>query len=257
MRVLDFAVGLHASGLIEERRSGLVGLGRRALLALGKVGIVLAVLIAFLFGMLGTVYLSLRTAEVKVPDVLGKDRFAAEKMLEDAGLKIRVRGARPSTDKKPDTILSQLPEAGLTVKTGIEIAVEVSRAPKEGEHVSTSTDEPAQEAEKPADNANQATSATNQNQNQNQNQNKPPKNKNSNKNANNKNANNSNNNNANNRNTGATNRNTNNGNRNANPNTNRPAINSNRPANLNSNANRRPPVISTPPFNPGANRGTP
>jgi hypothetical protein len=227
-----------------------VGLGRRALAALGKVGIVLAVLVAFLFGMLGTVYLSLRTAEVKVPDVLGKDRFTAEKILEDAGLKVRVRGARPSNEKKPDTILSQLPEAGLTVKTGIEVAVEVSRAPKEGEHVSTSTDEPAQEAEKPADNSNQATSATNQNQNQNQN--KPPKNKNTNKNSNNKNANNSNN--ANNRNQNA-NRNANNSNRNAN--TNRPVNNSNRPTNLNTNANRRPPVISTPPFNPGANRRTP
>jgi beta-lactam-binding protein with PASTA domain len=235
-----------------------VGLGRRALVALGKVGIVLSVLVAFLFGMLGTVYLSLRTAEVKVPDVLGQDRFAAEKTLEDAGLKLRVRGARPSTEKKPDTILSQLPEAGLTVKTGIEVAVEVSRTPKEGERAATATEEEhAQETEKPADNANQATSATNQNQNQNQN--KPPKNKNTNKNANNKNANNSNNSNnanrnANNRNANA-NRNANNGNRNANANANRPTNNSTR--NANANTIRRPPAISTPPFNPGANRGTP
>jgi hypothetical protein len=232
-----------------------VDFGRRALAALGKVGIVVGVLVAFLFGMLGTVYLSLRTAEVKVPDVLGKDRLTAETMLEDAGLKIRVRGTRPSTDKQPDTILSQLPEAGLTVKTGIEVAVEVSRAPKEGERVSSSEEAPKQEAEKPADNANQGTTATNQNQNQNQN--KPPKNKNTNKNANNKNANNSNNangnanatRNANNRNANTT-RNANNGNRNANttPNANRTTTNL--------NINRRPPM-TTPPFNPGANRGTP
>ena len=227
-----------------------MGFGRRTLAALGKVGIVLGVLVAFLFGMLGTVYLSLRTAEVKVPDVLGKDKFTAEKIFEDAGLKLRVRGARPSTEKQPDTVLSQLPEAGLTVKTGIEVAVEVSRPPKEGEKVSSSTETPAaQEAEKPAASANQATPATNQNQNQNQNQNKPPKNKN----ANNKNANNSNNantnRNANNRNANAT-RNTNNGNRNANT-----TPNANRTTN-NTNTIRRPP-IATPPFNPGANRGTP
>jgi hypothetical protein len=226
-------------------------------LALGKVGVVLAVLVAFLFGMLGTVYLSLRTAEVSVPDLLGKDRFAAEKTLEDAGLKMRVRGTRPSIDKKPDTVLSQLPESGLTVKTGIEVAVEVSRAPKEGERVSSSTDEPKQETDKPADNANQSAPAANQNQNQN----KPPKNKNANKNANNKNANNGNNSNnanrnANNRNANA-NRNAANGNRNANqsPNANRVTNNSNRATN--SNTIRRPPGISTPPFNPGANRGTP
>jgi PASTA domain len=227
-----------------------VGFGRRTLAALGKVGIVLAVVVAFLFGMLGTVYLSLRTAEVKVPDVLGKDRFEAERLLEDAGLKIRVRGARASAEK-PDTILSQLPESGLTVKTGIEIAVEVSRAPKEGERVSAGAETPTQEAEKkPAENANQS-SATNQNQN------KPARNKNTNKNANNKNANNSNNSNgsananrnANNRNANTI-RNTNNGNRNA---TTTP--NANRTTN-NSNTIRRP-AITTPPFNPGANRGTP
>jgi beta-lactam-binding protein with PASTA domain len=225
-----------------------VGFGRRTLAALGKAGIVLAVLVAFLFGMLGTVYLSLRTAEVKVPDVLGKDRFTAEKMLEDAGLKLRVRGTRPSTEKQPDTILSQLPEAGLNVKTGIEIAVEVSRAPKEGERVSSSAEAPPaqQETNKPADNANQAPAATNQNQNQNQN--KPPKNKNTNKNASNKNANNSNNGNANTNRNANTIRNTNNGNRNTTPNANRTTNNS--------NTIRRPP-IATPPFNPGANRGTP
>ena len=47
-----------------------MGFGRLALSAAGKVGIVLAVIVAFIFGMLVTVYLSLRTAEVKVPDVL-------------------------------------------------------------------------------------------------------------------------------------------------------------------------------------------
>lgn len=233
-----------------------VGFGRRTLAALGKVGIVVAVLVAFLFGMLGTVYLSLRTAEVKVPDVLGKDRFTAEKLLEDAGLRLRVRGTRPSTEKQPDTILSQLPESGLTVKTGIEVAVEVSRTPKEGERVSTTSETPAtQETEKPAENANQATSATNQNQNQNQNQNKPPKNKNTNKNANNKNANNSNN-----SNNGNTNRNANNRNANANRNTNTRNANTTLPnanrTTTNSNTTRRPPV-ATPPSNPGANRGTP
>lgn len=228
--------------------------GRRALAALGKVGIVVAVLVAFLFGMLGTVYLSLHTAEVKVPDVLGKDRFTAETLLGDAGLKLRVRGARPTADK-PDTVLSQLPESGFTVKTGIEVAVEVSRAPKEGESVRSSTNEVQQEEQaKPAENsnANQASTATNQNQNQNQN--KPPKNKNTNKNANNSNNKNANNSNSANRNNNA-NRNANNGNANATRNTNNrnTTPNANRTTN-NSNTNRRPSPTTTP---SGANRGTP
>lgn len=231
--------------------------GRRALTALGKVGIVLSIIFVFLFGFIGTVYLSLRTAEVKVPDVLGRDRFTAEKALGDVGLNIRVRGARPSIDKKPDTILSQLPEAGQVVKAGIEVAVEVSRAPKEGESVSSSTEETQTETNKPAENSNaNQPSATNQNQNQNQNQNKP-KNKNTNKNSNN--ANNKNANNSNNANNANANRNANDRNMNAN----RSANDSNRNANTtpnanrgNSNANKRPPV-TTPPASPGANKGTP
>ena len=224
--------------------------GRRVLAALGKVGIVLAVLVAFLFGLLGTIYLSLRTSEVKVPDVLGKDRFAAETMLDDAGLKIRVRGARPSAEK-PDTILSQLPEAGQIVKAGIPVAVEVSRAPKEGESVPSRTEETPQEPEKPAENANANQSQTATNQNQNQNQNKP-KNKNTNKNSNNANNKNANNANAG-RNANNMNRNANSSNRNANTATPTPLPNTNR---SNPNVNRRPPV-TTPPTVPGANRGTP
>jgi hypothetical protein len=226
-----------------------VSFGGRALSALGKVGIVLSIIVIFLFGLVGTVYLSLRTSEVKVPDVLGKDRLAAETMLNDIGLSIRVRGTRPSTEKKPDTILSQLPEAGQVVKAGIPVAVEVSRAPKEGEAVSSTAEETEQDANKPADNSNTNQSTTNQNQNQNQNQNKPKnKNKNSNnantKNANNR-ANNSNNaNGARNANNANANRNTNSGNRNTTPNVNRG----------NQNANKRPPVIAPP---AGANRGTP
>jgi beta-lactam-binding protein with PASTA domain len=232
-----------------------VSFGRRALSALGKVGIALSIIIIFLFGFIGTVYLSLRTSEVKVPDVLGKDRYTAETLLNGIGLNIRVRGTRPSTEKKPDTILSQLPEAGEVVKAGIPVAVEVSRAPKEGESVPSSAEETQQQQEenKPADNSN-GNQSTTTNQNQNQNQNKP-KNKNTNKNtnnANNKNANNSNKaNNANgarNANNANANRTTNSNNRNANT-----APNANRG---NQNANKRAPQ-ATPSPRPGANKGTP
>ncbi len=236
-----------------------MGFGRLALSAAAKIGIVLAVIAAFIFGMLATVYLSLRTAEVKVPDVLGKDRLTAENLLDEAGLKIRVRGARPSAER-PDTILSQLPEAGQVVKVGIPVAVEISRAPKEGESVPVK-EEFKEEPEKPAENANaNQSTATNQNQNQNQNRSQRNKNKNAN-NANSKNANNSNNANSANANRGANGnrnannanapRNTNGGNRNANtaaPNVNRTPSNQ--------NANRRAPAATPPPARPAAT-GTP
>ena len=95
--------------------------------------------IAFLFGVVTTVYLSLRSPEVKVPDVVGKDRFEAEKILAAADLNFRVRATRPSNQAKPDTVLFQLPRPGEVVKTGQTVAMDISRAAKAGEASETVT----------------------------------------------------------------------------------------------------------------------
>ena len=177
--------------------------------------------VAFVFGVATTVYLSLRSPEVKVPNVVGKDRFEAEKILADADLNFRVRATRPSNQVKPDTVLFQLPRPGEVVKAGQTVAMDVSRATKAGE---------ASEVVKPAEPENRNT-----NTNASSNENKPrrPRNKNENENGNvNGNA---------------------NGNRNAN--VNRP-INANR-ANVNSptpNANITPRANINQPLKP---TGTP
>lgn len=209
---------------------------------LGKIGVVLSVIVFFFFGLLGTVYLSLRTPEVKVPEIVGKDRYTAEAALENAGLKLRVRGTTPSLDQKPDTVLNQVPEPGQVVKSGIEVAVQVSRAPKEGENVTSSAEGPKQEQEnKNQENQNANQSATTI---QNQNQNKPKKNKNSN-NAN-KSSNNSNN---------ANNANRNANNKNANAANTHNANTSNRTINTTPNANRSNPTNTNK--RPPATTGTP
>jgi hypothetical protein len=173
-----------------------------------RITIVIVIAIAFLFGVVTTVYLSLRSPEVKVPDVVGKDRFEAEKILADADLNFRVRATRPSNQAKPDTVLFQLPRPGEVVKAGQTVAMDISRATKAGE-----TPETVKPAEDENRNTNASTSA---------NENKPrrPRNKNENENANaNGNA---------------------NGNANKNGNTNR-ATNVNRPnANATINANLTP-----------------
>jgi hypothetical protein len=133
---------------------------------------VILIAIAFLFGLASTVYLSLRSPEVTVPNVVGKDRFEAEKILADAELNFRVRAARPSNQAKPDTVLFQLPRSGEVVKAGQTVAMDISRAAKEGE---------TPETVKPAEDENR-----NANTSSNANENKPkkPKNKNANENAN-------------------------------------------------------------------------
>jgi hypothetical protein len=179
---------------------------------------VIAIVVVFLFGVATTVYLSLRSPETKVPDVVGKDRFEAEKILEEANLNFRVRATRPSTQAQPDTVLFQLPRAGEVVKAGQTVAMDISRAAKAGESPETVTPE-----EEPNDNRNTNTA--------NANENKPRKPRNTNANAN------------------------GNANGNTNTNANRPA-NANKPANANRpNANAAGENANVTP-RPNINRNT-
>jgi hypothetical protein len=168
----------------------LVNLVARITSVFRSIAIVIAIAVVFLFGVATTVYLSLRSPEVKVPDVIGKDRYEAEKILAEADLKFRVRAYRPSNQSKPDTVMFQLPRPGEVVKAGQTVAMDLSRVTKAGESPeNVIPDEPSE----------------NRNANTNSNENRPrrPRNRNANENA--------------------------NANKNANGNTNRP-LNANRPA---------------------------
>ena len=177
----------------------------RVLSVFRRISIVIAIAIAFVFGVGSTVYLSLRSPEVTVPDVIGKDRFDAEKILSEADLNFRIRASRPTNQAKPDTVVFQLPRPGEVVKTGQTVALDISRPAKQGE-----TPETVKPAEESSENRNVDTAA---------NENRPKRNKNKNANEN-DNA---------------------NGNANASANANRPA-NANRNANATiENSNTAPP----------------
>ena len=219
----------------------------------------IAIAIAFLFGLATTVYLSLRSPEVTVPNVVGKDRFEAEKILGDADLNFRVRAARPSNQVKSDTVLFQLPRAGEVVKAGQTVAMDISRATKEGE-----TPEIVKQPEEPVENSNASDASASANEN------KTKRNKNANKNANaNANGNSNDNGNVNavrhvNANRVATNTNSPTGNENATPrgNVNRTEernsnSNSNSKPNINQDENRRPPAPRPSPTVRNANRENP
>ncbi len=212
-----------------------------ALSALRRLSIVIAIAIVFVFGLATTVYLSLRSPEVKVPDVVGKDRFEAERVLGGAGLNFRVRATRPNSQMKANTVLFQVPRGGEVVKAGQTVAMDISRSVKEGESSETVVPEKSPEEKTANQNTNHADSA---------NENKPRRKKNTNMNANdNANANSGNRNAITNR--PATNRNANTGNTNGtnNLNSNRPAliINHNANRSVNQNANGRSPVVKPSP----------
>lgn len=156
-----------------------MGVADQALSALRRTGLVILIAIAFLFGLASTVYLSLRSPEVTVPEVVGKDRFEAERILGNADLNFRVRATRPSNQVRADTVLFQLPHAGEVVKTGQTVAMDISRAAKEGEASEAVVNDKASE-EKAVENRSTNTSEPAKNENEN----KPKRNRNINKNAN-------------------------------------------------------------------------
>lgn len=145
-----------------------------------RLGLVILIAIAFLFGLATTVYLSLRSPEVRVPEVVGKDRFEAERILGNADLNFRVRATRPSNQVQANTVLFQVPRAGEVVKTGQTVAMDISRAAKEGEASEAVVTDKKAEAEKAVEN--RSTNASEPVRNANEN--KPKRNKNSNANAN-------------------------------------------------------------------------
>lgn len=179
--MLDFAVWLKRRKAEQEERRGRVLALKTAASVVGQGAILAGIAITFFLGLLGTVYLSLRSPEVKVPDIVGKDRASAESTISDAGLNFRVRATRPIGNSQPDTVLLQLPGAGEMVKAGQTVAVDVSRIANEGESVTSGQAEPTPEKAADNPNRNQATES-----NLNENKSKRPKtaNKNANGNAN-------------------------------------------------------------------------
>jgi beta-lactam-binding protein with PASTA domain len=127
---------------------------RQILLIIKRIAIVIGIAIAFSLGLLGAIYLSLRSSETRVPDIVGKDRTAAETTIEDAGLNFRVRATRATAETKPDIVLIQLPAAGVTVKVGQTVAVDISRASANGEATS-----PASANDNASSNQNQNTNS--------------------------------------------------------------------------------------------------
>ncbi len=100
--------------------------------AIGKLLAVGVLLVVFLFGMAGVVYMSLQGTEIKVPEITGKGFAESEAELAALGLKIKKRADRVTNDP-PNTIIEQLPKQGETVKTGQLILVVTSKPPINGE----------------------------------------------------------------------------------------------------------------------------
>ncbi len=216
------------------------------MLAIGsRLTVVITVAIAFMLGVTGTIYLSLKSPEVKVPEIVGKDMVSAEETLNHAGLNIRKRTSRFSPGTQPNVVLDQIPKAGEVVKEGQTVAVVISRAAMEGESQTPvpNTSDSANKNQGAADDkkSDEDTSGSDSKSDRNKNKNK---NSNSAKNAN---INNANSNSANSVNRNSANKNSSNSNEPSNRNS---AVNNN-VRNSNSSANRNVPTLNVNRRTPG------
>jgi beta-lactam-binding protein with PASTA domain/predicted Ser/Thr protein kinase len=78
-----------------------------------------------------TVLVSSGPAPVRVPDTIGQSRAGAEAALETVGLTVGTVTQQASTTQAPETVLSQSPPAGSSLRAGGKVNLVVAQAPKE------------------------------------------------------------------------------------------------------------------------------
>ena len=92
----------------------------RRLLTMGILVLVFAVSASLVM------YFSLRGRTVQVPSLIGKPETTAESLLDDLGLRMKIRN-RAHHDKIPENaVTDQSPPPGTTVKTGQLVRVSLS-----------------------------------------------------------------------------------------------------------------------------------
>lgn len=90
---------------------------------LQKLFTAIVLAIAFFISAGMVVYLSLRSKEVKVPNVVGKAQADAERLLVTEGLRLKVKATGISEKTEVSLIGDQTPSAGSTVKAGQVVTV--------------------------------------------------------------------------------------------------------------------------------------
>jgi beta-lactam-binding protein with PASTA domain/predicted Ser/Thr protein kinase len=82
-------------------------------------------------GQLVTLVVSTGPAPVRVPDLMGDTREAAESALTNAELEVGAVTMKVSTTATPGTVIAQSPSGGAQVSTGSKVTLTVAKAPKE------------------------------------------------------------------------------------------------------------------------------
>jgi len=101
------------------------------LLSLGReLSIIAGALIVFVMSASVAMYLVLRQPVVRTPALVGRPLSEAERMAEQAGLKLQVRNTLYDERYPAQVIIEQWPPPGMSVKRGQPLRVNVSLGPR-------------------------------------------------------------------------------------------------------------------------------
>jgi eukaryotic-like serine/threonine-protein kinase len=83
----------------------------------------------FLGSAFAVMYFTLRGRSVEVPDLIGKSERAAMETLDDAGLRMKIKGRAPSDKVDTNLVSDQSPAPGTIIKTGQLVRISISTGP--------------------------------------------------------------------------------------------------------------------------------
>ncbi|MCI0490188.1 MAG: PASTA domain-containing protein [Blastocatellia bacterium] len=95
-----------------------------------RLGMVIVLAMAFSLSALVTIYTLFRSGDTRVPNVVGQPEAAAQKMVEAAGLKVKIQ--RRNDDSVPaDTVIETRPGPNSSVKKESALVIVVSNGPSQ------------------------------------------------------------------------------------------------------------------------------
>ncbi len=97
-----------------------------------RLGMVIVLALAFFLSATITIYTLFRIGDTRVPDVIGKPEAEAQKLIEKAGLKLKV--TRRSDTTPADTVIETRPGPNASVKKDSTLNVVVSAGPAKSEN---------------------------------------------------------------------------------------------------------------------------
>src|SRR5262249_6143458 len=96
-----------------------------------RLGMVIVLALAFFLSAIVTIYTLFRSGDTQVPNVLGRPEAEAQKLAEQAGLRVKIQRRNDST-VAPNAVIETRPGPNASVKKDSVLTIVVSSGPAQG-----------------------------------------------------------------------------------------------------------------------------